>query len=120
MDYSIELVKITDKLKSYCSCVNFEDEAVVEQYLESFLRVLARLFCWVDGECATILKSERQEVLEVKDYETCGCDAYMEIKPYFFKGFDASTLTVALQSKNGMNREYIELPSDKWNYSFLS
>lgn len=119
MDYSIELVKITDKLKSYCSCVNFEDEAVIEQYLESFLRVLARLFCWVDGECATILKSERQEVLEVKDYETCGCDAYMEIKPYFFKGFDAGTLTVALQSKNGMNREYIELPSDKWNYSFL-
>lgn len=119
MDYSVELIKMVDKLKGYCSCVNFKDEAVIEQYLESFLRVLARLFCWVDGDCATILKSKRQEVIDVKDYETCGCDAYMEVKPYYYKGFDASTLTVALQAKQGMKRELIELPTDKWDYSFL-
>ena len=116
MDYSVELIKMVDNLKGYCSCVNFEDEAVVEQYLESFLRVLARLFCWVDGDCATILKSERQEVIDVKDYETCGCDAYMEVKPYYYKGLDASTLTVDLHAKQGMIRSLIELPADKWDY----
>ena len=58
-------------------------------------------------------------MIEVKDYATCGWDAYREVKPYYYKGFDASTLTVALQAKQGMKRELIELPADKWDYSFL-
>lgn len=119
MDYNIELIKITEKLKEYCSCVNCEDEAVLQQYVESFLRVLARLFCWVDGECDTILKASRQEVIPIKDYEICGCDAYVELKPYYHKGFDPSTLKVTLQKKTGAKREYIELTSEDYDYSFV-
>lgn len=119
MNYSIELIKITENLKNYCNCLNCNDEATVQPYVERFLSVLARLFCWVDSECDTLLKSNRHEAIDVIDYETCGCDAFMEIKPYYYKGFDPSTLKVSIQAKTGAKRETMELDSDYWDYSFV-
>jgi len=48
-------------------------------------------------------------VIEVKDFEICGCDAMVEIKPYYFKGFDPSTLKVYMHKRKGLEREEYEL-----------
>ena len=91
----------------------------MQRYMESFLRVLARLFCWTDGECDTILRAQRHEVIEVKDFDICGCDAMIEIKPYYFKGFDPSTLKVYMHKRKGLEREEYEITPDKYNWSFV-
>ena len=81
--------------------------------------MLARLFCWTDGECDTILRAQRHEVIEVKDFDICGCDAMIEIKPYYFKGFDPSTLKVYMHKRKGLEREEYEITPDKYNWSFV-
>lgn len=115
----IELIKLTERLQERCNCFDCEDGATMQGYVEQFLRVLARLFCWVDGSCDTILKGTRHEVIEVKDFEVCGCDVMVEIKPYFFKGFDPSTLKLTMQKRVGFEREVYEITPDKYNWSFV-
>ena len=119
MQPELELVKITQKLQDRCDCFDCDDGATMQRYMESFLRVLARLFCWTDGECDTILRAQRHEVIEVKDFDICGCDAMIEIKPYYFKGFDPSTLKVYMHKRKGLEREEYEITPDKYNWSFV-
>lgn len=119
MQPELELMKITQKLQDRCGCFDCDDGATMQRYMESFLRVLARLFCWTDGECDTILRARRHEVIEVKDFEICGCDAMVEIKPYYFKGFDPSTLKVYMHKRKGLGREEYEITPDKYNWSFV-
>ena len=119
MQPELELMKITQKLQDRCGCFDCDDGATMQRYMESFLRVLARLFCWTDGECDTILRARRHEVIEVKDFEICGCDAMVEIKPYYFKGFDPSTLKVYMHKRKGLEREEYEITPDKYNWSFV-
>ena len=119
MQPELELMKITQKLQDRCGCFVCDDGATMQRYMESFLRVLARLFCWTDGECDTILRARRHEVIEVKDFEICGCDAMVEIKPYYFKGFDPSTLKVYMHKRKGLEREEYEITPDKYNWSFV-
>lgn len=119
MQQDLELIKLSDRLKERCHCFDCEDEATVQVYFEKFLKVLARLFCWVDGECDTILKSIRHEVIELDKVEICGCQALMEIKPFYFKGFDPSTLKVYIQRRQGMKREVFEILPDKYDWSFI-
>ena len=118
MQPELELMKITQKLQDRCGCFDCDDGATMQRYMESFLRVLARLFCWTDGECDTILRARRHEVIEVKDFEICGC-AMVEIKPYYFKGFDPSTLKVYMHKRKGLEREEYEITPDKYNWSFV-
>lgn len=119
MQPELELMKITQKLQDRCGCFDCDDGATMQRYMESFLRVLARLFCWTDGECDTILRARRHEVIEVKDFDICGCDATVEIKPYYFKGFDPSTLKVYMHKRKGLEREEYEITPDKYNWSFV-
>lgn len=119
MQPELELMKITQKLQDRCGCFDCDDGATMQRYMESFLRVLARLFCWTDGECDTILRAKRHEVIEVKDFDICGCDAMVEIKPYYFKGFDPTTLKVYMHKRQGLNREEYEITPDKYNWSFV-
>ena len=119
MQQSLELIKITEKLQERCNCFDCEDGAVMQGYMEKFLNVLARLFCWVDGECDTLLKSQRQEIIPITSVEICGCDALVEVKPFYYKGFDPATLKVLVQKRQGMNRETYELEKDKYNWSFV-
>lgn len=119
MQPELELVKITQKLQDRCGCFDCDDGATMQRYMESFLRVLARLFCWTDGECDTILRAQRHEVIEVKDSDICGCDAMIEIKPYYSKGFDPSTLKVYMHKRKGLEREEYEITPDKYNWSFV-
>lgn len=119
MQPELELMKITQKLQDRCGCFDCDDGATMQRYMESFLRVLARLFCWTDGECDTILRAQRHEVIEVKDFDICGCDAMVEIKPYYFKGFDPTTLKVYMHKRQGLNREEYEITPDKYNWSFV-
>lgn len=119
MQPELELVKITQKLQDRCGCFDCDDGATMQRYMESFLRVLARLFCWTDGECDTILRAQRHEVIEVKDFDICVCDAMVEIKPYYFKGFDPSTLKVYMHKRKGLEREEYEITPDKYNWSFV-
>ena len=119
MQPELELMKITQKLQDRCGCFDCADGATMQRYMESFLRVLARLFCWTDGECDTILRARRHEVIEVKDIEICGCDAMVEIKPYYFKGFDPSTLKVYMHKRKGLEREEYAITPDKYNWSFV-
>ena len=119
MQPELELVKITQKLQDRCGCFDCDDGATMQRYMESFLRVLARLFCWTDGECDTILRAQRHEVIEVKDFDICGCDAMVEIKPYYFKCFDPSTLKVYMHKRKGLEREEYEITPDKYNWSFV-
>lgn len=119
MNHDIELIKITEKFKERCGCYSCESNDILQGYLESFFRVLARLLCWVDGECATILKTHRTEQVPLKDLEVCGCESHIEIKPRFFKGFDPSTLKVYVQCKQGSVREVKEVSQEKWNWSFV-
>lgn len=119
MQPELELMKITQKLQDRCGCFDCDDGATMQRYMESFLRVLARLFCWTDGECDTILRAKRHEVIEVKDFDICGCDAMVEIKPYYFKGFDPSTLKVYMHKRKGLEREEYEITPDKYNWSFV-
>lgn len=87
--------------------------------MESFLRVLARLLCWTDGECSTILRALRHEVIPLTSFHLCGCDAMVEVKPYYWKGFDPTTLKVYMHKRKGLEREEYELDTDKWNWSFV-
>lgn len=119
MQPELELVKITQKLQDRCGCFDCDDGATMQRYMGNFLRVLARLFCWTDGECDTILRAQRHEVIEVKDFDICGCDAMIEIKPYYFKGFDPSTLKVYMHKRKGLEREEYEITPDKYNWSFV-
>ena len=119
MQPELELMKITQKLQDRCGCFDCDDGATMQRYMESFLRVLARLFCWTDGECDTILRARRHEVIEVKDFDICGCDAMVEIKPYYFKGFDPSTLKVYMHKRKDLEREEYEITPDKYNWSFV-
>ena len=119
MQPELELMKITQKLQDRCGWFDCDDGATMQRYMESFLRVLARLFCWTDGECDTILRARRHEVIEVKDFDICGCDAMVEIKPYYFKGFDPSTLKVYMHKRKGLEREEYEITPDKYNWSFV-
>jgi hypothetical protein len=119
MQPSLELIKITEKLQANCGCFDCDDGATMQKYMESFLRVLARLFCWTDGECSTILRAKRQEIIPVKDFKICGCEAMVELKPYFYKGFDPTTLKVYMHKKKGLEREEYELGTEKWNWSFV-
>lgn len=119
MQQSLELIKITEKLQERCNCFDCEDGAVMQGYMEKFLNVLARLFCWVDGECDTLLKSQRQEIIPITSVEICGCDAMVEVKPFYYKGFDPATLKVLVQKRQGMTRETYELEKDKYNWSFV-
>ena len=119
MQPELELIKITQNLQDRCGCFDCDDGATMQGYMESFLRVLARLLCWTDGECATILKSKRHEVIPIKDITICGCDAMFEVKPYYWKGFDPTTLKVYLHKRKGLEREEYELDTTKWNWSFV-
>lgn len=118
MQQDLELIKITKKLQERCKCFDCEDGATMQKYIESFFRVLAQLFCWVDEDCATILKSQRTEIIPVKEVQLCACDAMVEIKPYYFKGFDPSSLKVIMQKRVGFKREEYVLTPDKYNWSF--
>lgn len=119
MQHDLELLKISERLKDRCNCVDCNDEATISQYLERFFKVLARLFCWVDSECDTILKSFRHETIPLDKVEICGCDAMIEVKPYYFKGFDPSTLKVYVHKRQGMSRETFELTAEDYDWSFV-
>lgn len=119
MQQSLELIKITEKLQERCNCFDCEDGAVMQGYMEKFLSVLARLFCWVDGECDTLLKAQRKEIIPVTSVKLCGCDAMVEIKPYYHKGFDPSSLKIFMQKREGMARETYELGQERFNWSFV-
>lgn len=119
MQPELELIRITEKLQANCGCFDCDDGATMQKYMESFLRVLARLFCWTDGECSTILRAKRHEVIPLTKFEICGCDAMVEVEPYYFKGFDPTTLKVYVHKRKGLEREEYELDTDKWNWSFV-
>lgn len=119
MQHSIELIKLTERLQERCQCFDCNDGATMQGYMSSFLNVLARLFCWVDSECDTILKALRQEVIELDKVELCACQAIFEFKPFYFKGFDPSTLRIYVQSRQGAKREQCELRPDQYDYSFV-
>lgn len=119
MQPELELIRITEKLQANCGCFDCDDGATMQKYMESFLRVLARLFCWTDGECSTILRTKRHEVIPLTKFEICGCDAMVEVQPYYFKGFDPTTLKVYVHKRKGLEREEYELDTDKWNWSFV-
>ena len=119
MQPALELIKITQNLQERCGCFDCDDGATMQRYMESFLRVLARLLCWTDGECSTILRALRHEVIPLTSFHLCGCDAMVEVKPYYWKGFDPTTLKVYMHKIKGLEREEYELDTDKWNWSFV-
>ena len=119
MQPALELIKITQNLQERCGCFDCDDGATMQRYMESFLRVLARLLCWTDGECSTILRALRHEVIPLTSFNLCGCDAMVEVKPYYWKGFDPTTLKVYMHKRKGLEREEYELDTDKWNWSFV-
>lgn len=119
MQPALELIKITQNLQERCGCFDCDDGATMQRYIESFLRVLARLLCWTDGECSTILRALRHEVIPLTSFHLCGCDAMVEVKPYYWKGFDPTTLKVYMHKRKGLEREEYELDTDKWNWSFV-
>lgn len=119
MQPALELIKITQNLQERCGCFDCDDGATMQRYMESFLRVLARLLCWTDGECSTILRALRHEVIPLTSFHLCGCDAMVEVKPYYWKGFDPTTLKVYMHKRKGLEREEYELDTDKWNWSFV-
>lgn len=119
MNNDLELIKITEKLQERCDCFDCEDGAVMQGYVDKFLGVLARLLCWVDEECGTLLKSTRKEIIPVDKLVYCGCEAMLEVKPFYFKGFDPSTLKVLLYKRQGFSREEYVLDEDKYNWSFI-
>lgn len=119
VDNRVELVSLTEKIQESCQCFDCNDGSDIQEYVEKFLTVLAQLFCWVDKDCATILKSERQETLDLKGYEICNCQAFFEFRPYYHKGFDPSTLKLYVHKRQGMNREVYEVPADKYSYDFI-
>jgi hypothetical protein len=43
----------------------------------------------------------------------------VEVKPYYWKGFDPTTLKVYMHKRKGLEREEYELDTDKWNWSFV-
>lgn len=112
----LELVKVTEELKKHCQCFDCNDGADIQQYMEKFLRVLATMFCWADNSCATILKSEREEIVPMTSYDICACKAFYEFRPYYYKGFDPSTVTLYLHTRQGMSRDIKELPREKWSW----
>ena len=116
MNNDIELIRITERIQEHCQCFDCDDGATIQTYIKPFLNVLARLFCWVDGECDTILRATRQEIIPVTEYEICGCDAMFEFKPYYWKGFDPSTLKVYMHTKNGLKRDIYELETSDYDY----
>lgn len=113
----LEIIKITERLQEHCSCFDCEDGATMQTYVDKFLRVLARMLCWTDGECGSLLKSNREEIIEVDEVQLCGCDAIVEVIPFYSKGFDPSTLKVYLHKRKGFEREEYELKPSKFNYS---
>lgn len=119
MQPALELIKITQNLQERCGCFDCDDGATMQRYMESFLRVLARLLCWTDGECSTILRALRHEVIPLTSFHLCGYDAMVEVKPYYWKGFDPTTLKVYMHKRKGLEREEYELDTDKWNWSFV-
>lgn len=119
LDNRIELIKLTEKLQERCQCFDCNDGADLQEYVEKFLNVLARLFCWVDSDCDTILLGEHQEVVPLTELEQCGCQAIFEFKPYYFKGFDPSTLKLYIRKRQGMSREVYPLDTDKFNWDFI-
>lgn len=118
-ELQIELVKVTEELKKHCQCFDCNDGADIQEYVGKFLRVLAQMFCWVDKTCATILKTAREEIIELGNYEICECKAIFEFKPYYFKGFDPSTVKLFLHKRQGLSREVIELDRTKWSWDSI-
>ncbi|WP_164683457.1 hypothetical protein [Streptococcus hyointestinalis] len=118
-DTTVELLKFSEVFSEHCPCFNCDDGVLVQQYMGTFFNVLARLFCWVDKDCATILKTERQEVIELGDYEVCNCKAIFELKPYYHKGFDPATMRLYLHVRQGLEREIIELDSSLYNWDWV-
>lgn len=115
----VELLKFSEVFAKHCQCFNCDDGVLVQQYMGTFLSVLARIFCWVDEDCATILKTQRREVLELGDYEICDCKAIFEFKPYYHKGFDPSTMKLYLHVRQGMDRDVIELDDSMYNWDWV-
>jgi len=119
MNHDLEIIRITEKIQERCGCFDCEDGAIMQGYVEKFLNVLARLFCWVDEECGTLLKAPRKEILPIDEIQLCGCEAMVEVKPFYHKGFDPSTLKVIVQKRVGFEREEYQLCREKYNYSFI-
>lgn len=114
-----ELEKVTELIRQHCQCFDNNENKTLQEYVGKFLSVLAQLFCWVDKDCATILKSAREEIIPLDGYEICECKAFYEFKPAYHKGFDPSGLKVFLHCKQGMKRDIVELDSSKWDYDFV-
>ncbi len=70
MQPSLELIKITEKLQANCGCFDCDDGATMQSTWRVFSVYLLRLFCWTDGECSTILRAKRQEIIPVKDFKS--------------------------------------------------
>lgn len=119
VDNRVELIALSERLQERCQCFDCEDGGVIQEYVEKFLSVLAQLFCWVDKDCSTILKSQRSEILPLDCYEVCNCQAFYEFKPFYHKGFDPSTLKMYIHKRQGGSRTVTEVPSEYYNYDFV-
>lgn len=119
VDNRIELIKLTEKLQEHCQCFDCNDGADIQQYVETFLNVLGTIYCWSDKDCSTILKTRRQELIPLVPTQICGCQFLFEFRPYYYKGFDPSTLKLYLHKRKGMERDVVEVPFDKYNYDFI-
>lgn len=119
VDNRVELIALTERLQERCQCFDCEDGGVIQEYVDKFLSVLAQLFCWVDKDCSTILRSARSEVMPLTNYEVCACKAFYEFKPFYYKGFDPSTLKLYIHKRQGLERTVTEVPKDKYNYDYV-
>lgn len=115
----LEVTKITERLKEHCLCFDCNDGADLHVYVSKFLNVLARIFCWSDKDCSTILKSERQEVVPLVDYEVCCCETYFEFKPYYHKGLDPSSVKFYARIRQGGKRKTVAIDNEKVDYDFV-
>lgn len=102
MQYDLEIMQLVERLRQTCSCVNCEDDSVLQSYLSRFISILSRSLCWVDGQCGSFLKSLRREIIPVDGLQFCGCTAIMEVKPFYYKQLDYETLSITIQQRKGI------------------
>lgn len=122
------LDEIIDQLTTFCDCV--PQEAFEEDNRDKLLRnveelifLVSILTCWTNEPCETFLNSERQEVIDIPDFDPCSCECDVGVtafKPYYYKSIDVNSFEVFVVNTSGLQEEIERVDAGYYAYSELS
>lgn len=111
---------IAEQLKDYCSCISekdFVDTDKLEKNVGQLVQLISTMTCWSNKPCETFLSSDREEVFDIGEFETCGCDSGIVTVDLFYPMIDVSSIKVYVLKRQGVKFTKEEVDVDDFTFN---